>query len=147
MYSLHPKVGVLKGRIFDASAATKSGANVVVGDQDELVPGVCELLQCLQDKKISGIILDKLTYISLLRDMRDIVKDEGSSSGVRINAKFFLEVKMYYEVRSAAKVANIYLQTGIHNMKHLFANDALDKVVKTRTSMHDNIMLTKRYIT
>ena len=61
--------------------------------------------------------------------------------------KYFLKHIDRYEVRSAAKVANSYLQTGIHNKKPLFANDALDKVIKTRTSMHDNMMLTKRYIT
>ena len=79
-----------------------------MGVQDELVPGVCELLQWLQHKKISGIVLDKLTYISLLRDMRDIVKDEGSSSGVRMNAKFFLEVKIHCILQASPSAGRLF---------------------------------------
>ena len=60
------KIGVLKGRLYDASIVLKKGGYVVVTKNGSLMNGIFELITKLRNERISGFLIDKHAYTTVL---------------------------------------------------------------------------------
>ena len=67
------KIGVLKGRIYDASIVTNGGGYVEVTEDGALLPGFFELINKLRNGSIAGFLLDKPAYMDIQRSSIHIV--------------------------------------------------------------------------
>ena len=95
------KVGILKGRIYDASVVTKGGGYVVVNKQDDLMPGIFELIDKLREDEIFGFVADKYTYIHLVQEMHKLRKSDQNSQNAY--AEFFLEGTHLQEIKRSGE--------------------------------------------
>ena len=56
------KIGILNGRIYDASVVLKKGGYVDMAENGSVMESIFELIEKLRNKNISGILIDKHAY-------------------------------------------------------------------------------------
>ena len=92
------KIGVLKGRVYEASAIAKKGGKTVLTTNGALKAGIFELVEKLRNESISGFLICKDTHAAAYKMFKDISTQKHHER--KNDAEFFLTSLLQTEISS-----------------------------------------------
>ena len=82
------KIGILKGRMYEASIVLNKGGYVAVTENASIESGMHELVEKIHNKEIDGYVIDKFTYAATYEMFNQSAEGDGHS--MKEHADYFL---------------------------------------------------------
>ena len=96
------RIGVLNGRILDASIVMNKGGHVEISKDGSMTSGITELLTQLRTESINGFVVDKQVYVSTLTTYKQIAGHGNHQQ--KTDANFFLSETLHTEIPHSGEV-------------------------------------------